>query len=63
MTVRGQPIRAAADEKALFRSMRENITRGFGGTFDPLEAFLGGPNRGIREAGRSARSSREPAGP
>lgn len=40
ITVRGQPIRADEAEKALFRSMREDMGRGFGGSFDQLEALL-----------------------
>lgn len=41
LTLRGQPIRAAAEERQLFVSMRANMTQGFGGTFEQLEAFLG----------------------
>jgi uncharacterized protein YndB with AHSA1/START domain len=40
LTLRGQPLYATAEERALFKDMFPSMQQGFGGTFDQLEAYL-----------------------
>jgi uncharacterized protein YndB with AHSA1/START domain len=40
LTLRGRPIRATEEERALFAGARNNVQQGFKGTLDQLEAFL-----------------------
>jgi uncharacterized protein YndB with AHSA1/START domain len=40
LTLRGQPLHATAEERALFKDMFPSMQQGFGGTFDQLDAYL-----------------------
>jgi uncharacterized protein YndB with AHSA1/START domain len=40
MDLRGHPINVSAEEQAFFESMFGSLQRGFGGTFEQLDAYL-----------------------
>lgn len=40
LTLRGGPVNAIAEERAMFESMTASMQQGFGGTFDKLDDYL-----------------------